>query len=206
MPLVRVVKVGGSLFDWPLLPTALNRWLNDQPPAVNVLIAGGGALVDTIRQASQALSLDDESSHWLCIDAMSIHSRLLVHLMTDALLISSYSKLRSAIEMNSSSRIIYDAQEFLRDHESSLPGHVLPHDWSATSDSIAARVAEVLVARELVLLKSTDPPAGTVKTLAGDGFVDGFFSSFDCSQFRQQFVNLRRTVVHPSGVESIARL
>jgi len=185
------------------MPTAINAWLKEQPPALNVLIAGGGALVDAIRQASQTFSLDDESAHWLCIDAMSINSQLLAGVVADALLISSYSELRSALEMDSPSRTIFDSSKFLREHESCLPGRVLPHDWSVTSDSIAARLAEVLAADELVLLKSGDPPAATVNKPADNGFVDDFFPSFDRCHFRQQFVNLRRTVMHLTSAERV---
>lgn len=200
---IRVVKVGGSLFDWPQLPTALDGWLNNQLPAINVLLPGGGALVDAIRQASQTFPLDDELTHWLSIDATSINSNVLGHILADAVLISSYCELKSALEAGSPSRIIFDANEFLRDHESHLPGHLLPHDWSVTSDSIAARLAEVLPADDLVLLKSADPLAGTEGRLTDNGFVDGFFSSFDRCHFRQQFVNLRRTVMHPTSAESV---
>ena len=75
--MIRVVKVGGSLLDWPLLPRALQQWLSQQPPAFNVLVAGGGELTDLIRQADRSFRLGDERSHWLCIDAMSISAQIL---------------------------------------------------------------------------------------------------------------------------------
>jgi hypothetical protein len=39
------------------------------------------------------------------------------------------------------------------------PGH-LPHSWDVTSDALAARVAQILKARQLVLLKSVSLPRG----------------------------------------------
>jgi aspartokinase-like uncharacterized kinase len=201
MSVIRVVKVGGSLFDWPSLPRALDGWISAQAAAINVLIAGGGSLVDTIRRASQTFSLDDETAHWLSIDAMSINATFLAGFLPDAESISTYRELRTAIEMDSCRRLVFDAREFLREHESKLAGCVLPHDWSVTSDSIAARVAEVLKAEELVLLKSADPSDKTTTTLVDAGFVDRYFLAFDDCGFRRQFVNLRHVAKCPVEVE-----
>ncbi|HEY2413047.1 MAG TPA: hypothetical protein VGI40_12430 [Pirellulaceae bacterium] len=201
MPGIRVVKVGGSLFDWPLLPLALDAWLNEQPSATNVLIAGGGNLVESIRQASQVFSLDDETAHWLCIEAMSIQARLLGSLLVDVSLVASYGALQTATQAGSCNRIVFDAIKFLREQEFRLPGHALPHDWSVTSDSIAARLAEVFAADELVLLKSADSPSETTAVLVNAGFVDRHFPSFDRCCFRRRFVNLRQVAKCPAEVE-----
>jgi 5-(aminomethyl)-3-furanmethanol phosphate kinase len=201
MPVVRVVKVGGSLLDWPELPRALDAWLNEQPSAINVLIAGGGNAVDAIRQASRAFLLDDESAHWLSIDAMSINSCLLADLLPDAVLVSMFGELWSAIETNSCLRIVFDSRQFLREHESELSGSLLPHNWSVTSDSIAARLAEVLPADELVLLKSADPPGKTTTALVDAGFVDRNFPSFNGCSFQRRFVNLRQAARCPAAFE-----
>jgi len=190
---IRVVKVGGSLLDWPLLPRALDVWLNKQPSAANVWIAGGGRLVDAIRDASQMSPWDDETAHWLSIDAMSSNSRCLTELMPGAEWFSTFDGLRSAIRRGPcSNRVVFDAAPFLREQEAGLPGHLLPHDWSVTSDSIAARVAEVLAADELVLVKSANPPGGTTAALANAGYVDHNFTAFDRCGFRRRFVNLRQ--------------
>lgn len=202
MPFVRVVKVGGSLFDWPELPLALDTWLSQQPPAIDILIAGGGSPVDTIRQASRQSSLDDETAHWLAIDAMSNNSLLLANLLPDLEFISTYYKLKSTIEIDSSQRIVFDAKEFLSHHENNLPGCVLPHNWNVTSDSIAARLAEVLMADELVLLKSADPLAEPTAALADNGYVDRYLPAFDLCHFRQRFVNLRQAAKCPTICET----
>ncbi len=189
---MRVIKVGGSLFNWPQLPQALNEWLASQPLATNVLIAGGGVLADEIRRASQTHSLSDEAAHWLCIDAMSVTSQLLTELLTDSERITEFDDLRHRIATSPTQSIVFDTNKFLRNHEPDQPGHVLPHSWVTTSDSIAARLAEVLAADELVLLKSTDPPASEPQELAKIGYVDQHFPSFTNSHFEHRFINLRQ--------------
>ena len=61
--LTRVIKVGGSLLDWPPLPRAIGSWLATQPAALNVLICGGGPLAETIRRADRDFRLGDETAH-----------------------------------------------------------------------------------------------------------------------------------------------
>ena len=187
----RIVKVGGSLFDWPRMPTALREWLAGQPTALNVLIAGGGALADAIRVADGRFHLAPETAHWLCIDAMSITARLLATVCPDFELLTTFEKLQQLHANTAAGTAVFDCQEFLRDHESQLPGVRLPRDWSVTSDSIAARIGMLLGADELVLLKSTDPPA-TVDGWAASGFVDSFFPTVSANLvFRA--VNLRHS-------------
>jgi 5-(aminomethyl)-3-furanmethanol phosphate kinase len=188
---IRIVKVGGSLLDWPGLPGALTGWLANQPPAVNVLLAGGGTLANTIKQADRSFSLGEENAHWLCIDAMSIAARLLAAALPEARLITMFDELRTKLALNAACNIVFDAREFLHEHESSLPGRVLPHDWSVTSDSIAARLSYAVTANELVLLKSCDPPAVSLSELADAGFVDTHFATVDWGRSPLRFVNLR---------------
>jgi aspartokinase-like uncharacterized kinase len=74
-------------------------------------------------------------------------------------------------------------------------GHLgsLPHSWSVTSDSVAARVAIVAGARELILLKSADHHEGAVWTRAEEsGLVDHYFAQAVRGVPQVKVVNFRR--------------
>jgi aspartokinase-like uncharacterized kinase len=189
-PPVRVVKVGGSLLDWPPLATVLPAWLVRQPPAWNVLIAGGGELADAIRRLDAAHALGDEAAHWLCIDALQITARLLAAILGATEPANSLEDL-PALQASAVQPVIFDPGEFLRHRESQLPGQTLPRDWSVTSDSIAARISHALAADELVLLKSREPPAEDWRELARAGYVDEHFPRAAARLARVRLVNLR---------------
>jgi aspartokinase-like uncharacterized kinase len=186
------VKVGGSLLDYAGLPKALARWRDAQPQGVNVWLAGGGPLADAIRRADGLWRLGETTAHWLCIGAMSVTSRLLAALLPDALYTTTWSQLQAAVGTGESRDFVFDVAAFLRDEEPHLPGMPLPCSWNATSDSIAARVAEVLAADELVLLKSRNLPAAATRHSAeGCRFVDEHFSVAAAKLPVVRCVNLR---------------
>ncbi len=171
MPL-RVIKLGGSLFDGADLAARLRRWLSVQPPATSVLIAGGGSIVEQVRAFDRWHSLSPAAAHWLAIRAMSLTATLAAELLPEASLVSSLEELRSRM---SSGLLILEVERFLREDQNGASP--LPCSWDVTSDSIAARVATVVGARELVLLKSA-LPAGppSREAWARAGFVDGYFA------------------------------
>ena len=179
----RVVKVGGSLFDLPDLPERLRKWLAVQEPAQNVLIAGGGRFVDTLRQLNDSRPMTDETSHWLAIDLMDVASQVLAAWMPDLPLLQDIRELAPSTSTTAESlpraksipqkkrqtytsgshgsraeTRIFVPGEFLREVEPDLPGLTLPVGWDVTSDSIAARIAVILNDAELVLLKSSSAP------------------------------------------------
>ena len=173
--LVRVVKVGGSLFDLPELNERLEGWLDAQPAATNFLIAGGGPLAHSIRQFDQLHKIGETPSHWLCVRAMGVTARLLLDLLADTALIDNLEQARQLIEMRPARSAVFDPVPFLISGEPKLPPEPLPQDWTVTSDSIAARVAELLGADELVLLKSATPSSTAWEQASRDGFVDSYF-------------------------------
>jgi aspartokinase-like uncharacterized kinase len=153
-PLV-VVKVGGSLYDWPELGPCLRAWLAALAPARALLVPGGGPTADAIRALDRHHALSEEAAHWLALQALSLNARFLQALLPGA--------------------EVVDAHDFARRDEG-RPG-ALPHTWDVTSDSVAARVAQVTGARRLVLLKSTDFPEGIDAREAGRrGLVDAYFA------------------------------
>lgn len=150
LPLV-VVKIGGSLFDHPALGPGLRRWIAEQPPARYLFVPGGGALADVIRNYHRVHGVDEETCHLLAIETMAINGRVIESLVPGA---ETVDVVRFCME------------------DKSRP-NALTHDWRVTSDSIAARVAEVEKASRLILLKSTDVPEGTDwPEAARRGFVD----------------------------------
>ncbi len=185
---VRVIKIGGSLFEFQAFPQAWNRWLAEQTPAVNVLIAGGGKLADVIREADRVWGLGDETAHWLAIDVLAASARLLAAILRDARLENDWDCLRQLLsEHEFGAPIVFCPVEFLRHSEARIPPQPLPHAWSVTSDSIAARIAGILGADELVLLKSADPPVP-----AQPPYVDQYFVQAAAGLNCVRLVNLRR--------------
>lgn len=194
---VRVVKLGGSLLDWPLWVERFRSWLAAQPPARTVLIAGGGAAADEVRRRDRDDKLDPSTAHWLAIDAMHANTIVVRRLLPEAIAIDRWADLQSP--PNAASLVAFSPRDFLRSVEPRAAGAILPHSWDATSDSIAARLATVLGAEgpkeaaELVLLKSASPPLGanTLERLAAAGFVDRCFPQFAGTLGAVRFVNLR---------------
>jgi len=181
--LVRIVKVGGSLFDLPDLPQRLRSWLASQPPATNVLIAGGGALADEVRRWDRQYRIGDECSHWLCIELLDITARMLHNLLPRAEFCSTTERLADAIASGSQALVVFAPSRFLREDECRQDR--LPCSWDVTSDSIAARLAVVLGAGELVLLKSSLPEPATVD------YVDRYFWQAARQVPHVRFVDLR---------------
>jgi aspartokinase-like uncharacterized kinase len=196
----RIIKVGGSLLDWPALPQALRSWLDEQPLARNILLCGGGAVVDAVRQTDRNFELGDEAAHWLAIDGLAVTARLLGTILNVPVL-TTYDDLTSQRHDKDAGCLVFDPREFLRNRETHLPGPKLPHDWSVTSDSIAARLAVALSADELALLKSSDPPAASLAELAATGHVDRCFPIAARRIRRVRFVNLRN-----EGITLAARM
>jgi aspartokinase-like uncharacterized kinase len=168
---VRVIKLGGSLLEWPELSVRLRRWLAVQSPAVNVLIVGGGPIVEGLRTIDRVQQLSASASHWLAIRAMGLSARVLADLLSDAPVVDSLA----AIDLNGGSTLqIFEVEPLLRAEQGSASA--LPESWDVTSDSIAAHVANQLAAAELVLLKSAPAPEPpTAESLARHGYVDAYF-------------------------------
>ncbi len=184
---VRVIKVGGSLFDFPALPEAFRDWLAAQTPAVNILLAGGGKLADVIREADRTWGLGAEAAHWLAIDVLAASSRLLAAILPDACLERDWERLCQRVQRRAAGPpIVFGPVDFLQRQEAQLPPPALPHGWHVTTDSIAARIATVLDADELVLFKSAEAPPQPQPP-----YVDEYFARAAEGLKSVRFVNLR---------------
>jgi aspartokinase-like uncharacterized kinase len=200
-PAVRVVKVGGSLLDEPRLAEVLRRWLVSQSPAVPVLVAGGGRLVDAVRQLDRTHRLGEERSHWLALRAMRVTASFLSDLLSESQLVERFDALIDRLYQrklaSDSHPIVFDCWQFLCEVEPHASGARLPQTWQATSDSVAARLAFVLRSSglplgELVLLKSTLPaPGSTLLDAVAADILDECFAGLAAALPRVRLVNLR---------------
>jgi len=184
-----VVKVGGSLFDWPVLGQRLVLWLKTLAPMRVLLVPGGGPIVDVVRDLDQCLSLGEEVAHWLALRGLTLNAHLLEAMLSRQtnprpIIIGNLPEAEKAWDQ--SRLAILDALSFAQEDEN-RPGR-LPHAWSVTSDSLAARVAVQFKVRKLVLLKSTDIPNDWTK--ADRGIVDSYFEAI-----------IRGADSHESGLE-----
>lgn len=178
-----IVKVGGSLYDWPDLGPRLMQWLARQVRRRVLLVPGGGAAADLIRTLDQTHRLGEETSHWLALRMLQVNARFLAQLLPGALVVASPHSFAATS--------ILDAWSFAQSDENS-PDR-LPHTWAATSDALAIRVAQVARAPELVLLKSVAWDGADWATAMEQGIVDACFPKLarDLPMLCVRVVNLR---------------
>lgn len=176
-----MIKFGGSLLKTDSV-ARLPIWLAKQTGATNVVIVGGGPFVDVIREFDELRGLATDVTHWLSVRAMGLTVEIVSHQIQGAEIVTSLDGLTGI----SADVCLFAVEEFLRniDSRSESP---LPHGWNVTSDSIAARVAVEIAARELVLLKPCLPAANSNwQQLAASGYVDNHFPEIvhDINQVR----------------------
>lgn len=168
-----VIKVGGSLFVRPDLAGRLRTWLAALPSRHILLVPGGGAAADVVRDLDRRHHLGEENSHWLALRAVALNAWFLASLLPDSDVVTDFEQCPACWQHGKTP--ILDAHAFATGDEDRV-GH-LPHSWEVTSDSLAARAAIVGQARQLILLKSTPTPEGIEWSEAGRrGFVDVHFA------------------------------
>jgi hypothetical protein len=128
--------------------------------------------------------------HLLSIEAMSNTAKFLRSHMRVGL-VRTCDEIEDALADARAADWVFDPLLFYDEEEPCLPGTKLPTSASVTSDSIAARLAEVLHADELVLLKSRLPESSSIASESQAGYVDEFFPTIAGMLRRTRCVNLR---------------
>jgi aspartokinase-like uncharacterized kinase len=187
-----VVKVGGSLFDLPDLGARLEAWLSAQPGGRFVLVTGGGAAADVVREMDKVHGLGDKVSHGLALHAVSLMTSLLLALAPRSLRLFRLGVVDLEAPQEAHQSIcVQDLNDFARWDEG-RPG-CLPLCWDVTSDSLSARLAEVLGAYELILLKSVIIPRDMEWAEASRrGYVDRYFPTVVGRGVSARAINLRQ--------------
>jgi aspartokinase-like uncharacterized kinase len=185
-----VVKVGGSLFDMPDLGPRLRKWLSAHADARFLLVPGGGPAANVVRDLDLRHGLGEEAAHWLALRALSLNAAFLATLLKDVPA-QVVERLDECPRLWSRSTVaVIDAHAFALSDEGQ-PG-CLPHRWSVTSDAVAARLASVCRASQLILLKSVTIPEEMSWELAGaHGYVDELFPRLVAELPRVRAINFR---------------
>ncbi len=193
MSKLRVLKLGGSLLarrDWP---ASLRSWLQHQPAATNFLIIGGGDIVEAVRELDGVHQFDAAFTHWLCIDLLSATLHVAKCLLPEVPVITQANELQLALNAarTQATSTLYLVQvAAFYSQQATTP--LLPENWNTTSDSLAAWLALLVAADELVLFKSVAAPAGitSVIELSQLGIVDGALLNFADRLKAMQLVDL----------------
>jgi 5-(aminomethyl)-3-furanmethanol phosphate kinase len=191
--MMRVVKLGGSLLDWPPFAAQLLRWIGMQTSALNVLVVGGGGFAEEVRRLDEVHGLTPRDAHWLAAETMQVTAKFVTLQLSNSIGIKRFDELIEG-KIETPNVTIFDAWQFLCEVEPNLPGERLPESWDTTSDSIAARLAIATNAPELVLLKSALPrraPRPTIIELADEGYVDAALPRVGVTLKGLRCVNLR---------------
>jgi aspartokinase-like uncharacterized kinase len=188
-----VIKIGGSLLDWPGLAPRLSEFLATRRAGGEslVVLAGGGPAADVVRAIDRTFTLGDVAAHRLALRSLDLTAHALAAIVPGLEVADELARLGP---VRASGRIPVLAPRRFLDEVDSRSGSPLPPSWDVTSDSIAARLAVHLGAVELVLIKSTAIPTGLDRHEAARlGIVDPVFPAASTPLDRVVAVNLRST-------------
>jgi len=143
-----VIKVGGSLGQSPELPDLMRGLAEIGHKHKILVVPGGGAFVDAIRDYDRRFGLDQDACHWMAILAMDQYGYLISSLIPQNELVED---LADARKIAAAGRVpVLLTYHLLKRTDQ------LPRSWDVTSDSISAWVADLIGAQKLILLKSVD--------------------------------------------------
>lgn len=161
-----VVKLGGSLARSVELP----RWLDALMACPVVIVPGGGAFADAIRDSQRHWQFDDATAHQMAILGMAQYGLMLHGLKGGLQLQADWQQLKAGTPESHAE--VWWPDPFSLDREG------LDASWEVTSDSLSLWLAGRLNLNRLLLVKSVEPPRGEapVAALVAAGLLDAAFS------------------------------
>ena len=187
-----VLKLGGSLLAIPDLMNRLEAVICRLRPSPVLIVPGGGAAADIIRDLDQKLQLSLEKAHRDAIAAMSHNAALLCRLNKSLRLVRNYEE---ALQVWSECHAaVLDADSFLFSQPDNNTEDSLPASWDITSDSIAGWTARLWQADRIILAKSCDAPETNLSALCLLGMIDRAFAT-SVGLVRTEWLNLRSSSI-----------
>lgn len=162
---MRVIKLGGSLLETGQMFACLKHVLETNENTI--VVCGGGAFANQVRQAQKKWHFDDVAAHEMAILAMQQTAVMCQNLQPKFTIASSVSEIKNQRFVIWSPNI------------TELNAAEIPATWDITSDSLAAWLTIKLDAYELVLVKSCKIDSEAVITeLTEQGIIDKEFYKF----------------------------
>ena len=183
-----VLKFGGSLLTIPDLMKRLEAVIDRLRPSPVLIVPGGGAAADIIRNLDQNLGLSPKKAHRDAIAAMSYNAALLCRLNKSLRFVRNYEEALQVWSEGHSA--VLDADSFLFDQPDHDNEDSLQASWDITSDSIAAWTAQQWQADRIILAKSCDAPETNLSALCQLGMIDRAFPT-SVGHVRTEWLNLR---------------
>lgn len=163
---ILIVKFGGSSIS----PPNLVRWVEamEMSRLPLVLVPGGGPFASVVRRYQEQVGYDDDAAHHMAILAMEQFGHALVSLGTKLVPCATERAIQDAHE-GGRVPVWMPAKLVLRAGD-------IGHDWSTTSDSLAAWLARRYPRSALCLIKQIDlPPGRDLQAISAAGVVDPSF-------------------------------
>src|SRR5262249_28627381 len=82
-PELVVVKVGGSLYDLPDLGQRLAAWVHRLPASKVLLVPGGGATTDVVRDLDRCHGLGEATAHDLAMRSLTLNAWFLAAVLRE---------------------------------------------------------------------------------------------------------------------------
>jgi aspartokinase-like uncharacterized kinase len=185
-----VVKVGGSLATDETLPYWLDV-LSCYGGGEVVIVPGGGPFAELVMKSQGFWNFDDSSAHRMALMAMGQYGVMMAGMRPDLEPVESLQDIQKVL--NRAGVPVWLPERLLGGDQR------VEHSWDVTSDSLAAWLAQQLLASHLLLVKSVQLDNGVVQIgkLVESGVVDAAFSRYagqaDCtvtvmSRYQYEFV------------------
>lgn len=175
-----VVKLGGSALSQPQWPQQLIAYLERQRISNCLLVVGGGAAIDAMRDLDAVHHLDAAQMHWRCVGMLTSTAEVACELLRRE---SSCYRVEGPLGYSDYSCPAEDVTPIdcpvirvIRVDSWYCPAAAeherLPSDWRTTTDAIAIWIAAMIAADRCVILKSCHVPKCGLADLAAMGIVD----------------------------------
>lgn len=166
-----VIKLGGSLMHGNALPQWLDEIVKISGNINIVIVPGGGAFVEKVREVQARYRLDETPAHQMALLGMSQYAYTLFGINPGLHIISHADDILA--NRNNGRPLLWLPYNLLNDFSE------IPASWDYTSDSIALWLAGKIAADKLVLVKSASADVQTqgFKKLVETGRLDRGFET-----------------------------